>query len=528
MVRAAETTSGLVVECRLLRKRYGNTLALDGVDMSCYAGHVHALVGQNGAGKSTLVKILAGVESPDSGEIRLRDSPVIGAISSPSNATELGIGVVHQDHPLVSGITVAENMLLGIEPRGRLGGIDRTAMRSAAKKMLSEIGTTIDPAAYVEDLRVGQREQVAIASALLRRPRLLILDEPTASLGRDEVRALFEVIEHLKERGTAMLFVSHFLDDVKAISEEITVLRDGVVAMHRPTSKTTTKAISLAMTGGSVPDAGPRPKESVPTAARPSRVACVPSIRLEVDDLTVGPAEHVNFSIAAHECVAIVGVSGSGAEEVGKAVAGLAKARTGAIAIDGCRPRRWSRSRARAAGVGFVPSDRRVDGLFAEDAVSLNIVGGQFGAVSTHGMLRLASVRRVASGVIERLAIKCRSPRQAVNQLSGGNQQKVLVGRWVGGRFSILVLVGPTTGVDVGARADIYRAVESYRDSGGSVLLVSSDLDEVLRLAERVIVMVRGSALAPLTTSARLRPELLLELMLGGTTGDCPEVPNDK
>lgn len=505
-----------VVECHNLRKRYGSTVALDGVDLACLPGAVHALVGQNGAGKSTVVKILAGVEQPDSGMVQLRNKGSLRGIASPLQAEALGISVVHQDHALVPGLSVGENMLLGIEPRTRWGRLERTEMREVADRALSEIGATISPGAYVEDLRVGEREQVAIAAALLREPSLLILDEPTASLGRDEISTLFDVIERLKQRGTALLFVSHFLDDVKAISDQVTVLRNGRVVMHSPTEEATVESISVHMVGEEHSTVATPAREAPPArVAEPTSGLVAQTPRLVVTGLDVGVASGVNLAVGAGECVAIVGVSGSGAEEVGRAVAGLERMRGGELVVSGQRVRRWSRAWARRAGIGFVPSDRRVDGLFADESISTNVIGGELKAVSKFGVLSGGLVRRRVAAVIRRLAVKCRSTRQPVRQLSGGNQQKVLVGRWLDRRFSLLVLIGPTTGVDVGARADIYRAIEEYKSEGGSVVLVSSDLDEVLRLARKVTVMVRGKALQPLASKS-LSQATLLELMLGG------------
>jgi len=477
------------------------------------------LVGQNGAGKSTLVKILAGAEQPDSGEMRIGARGAVRAIASPLQAEALGISVVHQDHPLVPGMSVAENMLLGTEPITRWGRLDRKAMRDVAAQALREIGTAIAATAYVEDLTVGEREQVAIAAAFLRKPSLLILDEPTASLGRDEINTLFDVIERLKQNGTALLFVSHFLDDVKVISDEVTVLRNGRVVMHSPTEEATVESISSQMVGEQHTPrrlaAGGllRPLATGVPSAEAGQPAAAP--RLVATALDAGVARGVNLTVGAGECVAVVGVSGSGAEDVGRALAGLQRLRGGALVVGDHNARWWSRSLARRAGVGFVPSDRRVDGLFANESITINVISGELMAVSRFGVLNGLAIRRSVAAVVERLTVKCRSTRQPVRQLSGGNQQKILVGRWLDRRFSLLVLIGPTTGVDVGARADIYRAIEEYRSGGGSVVLVSSDLDEVLRLASRITVMLRGKALEPLPSEG-LSQAKLLELMLSG------------
>jgi len=503
-----------VLSFRGLRKAYGSTVALKGVDMAIKDGTVHALVGQNGAGKSTLVKILAGTERPDAGSITVGDGPAVNAIGSPSDAELLGIGVVHQDHPLVSGMTVAENMLLGMEPRTRFGRLDRKDMRHLAGAALREIGTVIEPTAYVEDLHVGEREQVAIAAALLRSPKLLLLDEPTASLGRDEVRTLFGVIERLRERGTALLFVSHFLDDVTAVSDEVTILRNGEVVLNCATADTTIEAISREMIGR---DRGPDlPFASTHGHTERSRERTSREVVVALSHVSAGVARDVTLELSDGECVAVVGVSGSGAEDIGLAVAGLERRRGGDISFRGARIRQWQRSRARQAGVGFVPSDRRVDGLFPEESLAQNIVSGRYSTVSRFGVLRRGATSEVVNAALVRLPVQCRSPRQLVRQLSGGNQQKVLLCRWLDARFPVLVLIGPTTGVDVGARHDIYEAIEQYKAAGGTVLLVSSDLAEVLRLSDRILVMVRGTALEARSTTSFTQASLL-ERMLGGT-----------
>ncbi|PZU46928.1 MAG: sugar ABC transporter ATP-binding protein [Arsenicicoccus sp.] len=476
-------TTGPVLELQGVGKRFGGVVALSDVDLTVRPGQVQVLLGENGAGKSTLVKMIAGVHEPDSGRILLDGEPV--RIASTKDAERLGIATIHQELNLVPSLSVAENITLGRTPR-RLGLVDRPQMRRTAREALERIGLDVDLDRPVGTLGIARQQLVEIAKALSVQARFLVLDEPTAALTRTEIAQLFSVVDQLRRDGVGMVFISHHLEEIAEIGDSVTVLRDGSFVEEVPASTPEPELIRL-MVGRSIDQLFPR------------RQAEAGEPLLEVSGLTrEGAFEDVSLTVRAGEVVGLAGLVGAGRTEVLRAIAGADRYDAGSVRVDGQELAGHDVAAAVRAGVGHVPEDRKSQGLVLDASVENNL---GYATLRSHGRGLLADLRgqrRRAGEVSEQLRIRLHDVRQPARSLSGGNQQKVVFGRWTLARSRVLLLDEPTRGVDVGAKVEIYELINAITDAGGAVLLASSELPEVLGMSDRVVVMAGGRVVGEL------------------------------
>jgi ABC-type uncharacterized transport system ATPase subunit len=482
------------LELRGITKRYGLLAANDGISLSVAPGQVHALLGENGAGKTTLMNVLYGLTQPDEGDILIDGKPA--KFGSPKDAIEAGIGMVHQHFMLVPVFTVAENVTLGIEgglgassPRGirsRAGLLDRRKARRDVADLSHRYGLDVDPDALVGELPVGIQQRVEIVKALVRQANVLILDEPTAVLTPAETEELFRIIRQLKDGGTSVIFISHKLKEVQAIADTITVLRRGKVVGQR-TPPVTEEDLANLMVGRDV---------QLRVSKQPARPG---EVVLDVADLTVGdsgglPVNGLSFEVRAGEILGIAGVQGNGQTELCEALMGLRPTVGGSVTVNGRDLSRASPHARLRAGVAYVPEDRREDGLVGPFSVAENLILDMYDRppYSSGINLNLPAIRANATERIEEFDIRTGSPGTAAGTLSGGNQQKVILAREVGREHKVLIASQPTRGLDVGSIEFVHRRIIEQRDHGVAVVIVSSELDEIYALADRIAVIYEG------------------------------------
>jgi rhamnose transport system ATP-binding protein len=486
-------------------KRYGGVQALRGVDFELLAGEVHAIVGENGAGKSTLIKIISGAEVADRGDIQIdgRDLPS----GSTTSALGAGIATVYQEPQLFGELTVAENVFIGRELRRR-GVVDRASQRQRVLDLLDRIGLHRDLAdVRVADLPVAEQQLVSIAKALSQDPRILILDEPSAILTDREIETMFSAVRAMRDSGVAVIYISHRLDELAQITDRVTVLRDGSVVASRPTPELSVRAVAELMVGHAV-DAG---------AVDRTVADAEPALRVE--GLTRQPKfQDVSFTIRPGEIVAMYGLIGSGSADVARALFGIDPADDGNVVVDGATVRLASPADAVRNGISMLPANRKVQGVFGPKSIAFNISSGHLKMLSRWGVwVDRGREREIATDFIRRISIKAPGPSTRVENLSGGNQQKVVLARQLVERPRILLLEEPTQGVDVGAKDEIHRIIVELADGGSAVLVVSSDLLEVQQLADRVLVVRGGSVTAEFPRGAR--PADLLSAAAGDDSG---------
>ncbi len=483
-----------------LRKAFPGVEALRGVDFDVRPGEVHALIGENGAGKSTLIKILAGAHARDAGRVVLRGREV--ELRDPPEALAAGISVIYQEFNLVPTLSVAQNIFLGREP-GRAGWVDRGALLRRVGAMLADLGLAIDPRAPVRTLGVAERQMVEITKALSRSAQLLIMDEPTAPLTNREVEILFEVIRRLKAQGLGIIYISHRLDEVFAIADRVTVLRDGTRILSEAVSQMDIGRLVFAMVGRHLEaESGGPPGEPGPVV-------------LEADGLADGDRiRGVSLRVRAGEVVGLAGLVGSGRSELAHLLFGATRAAAGTVRLEGRDIGRLGVGGRIAAGLAMVPEDRKLQGLVLGLTVRDNATLATLHRYRHWGLLRRGAQEGSVARRIAELRIHARGPRHPVRALSGGNQQKVILARWLDAGARALILDEPTRGVDVGAKAEIYGLIRRLQGAGAGILLISSDLPEVLRLSDRVLVM-RGGRLAGEVPRATAIQETVLRLMMG-------------
>jgi ribose transport system ATP-binding protein len=483
-----------------IRKSFGGVEVLHGVDLEAIGGSVLALLGENGAGKSTLVKIIAGDYTADAGEI------VIDEVSYPSltpiAARDLGVAIIFQEFQDAPTLTVAENISLGRLPN-RLGIVDWRVVRERAKKILKELDVDIEPTRRVSTLRVGERQIIEIARALSRKARLLILDEPTAALSHHEAETLFKFVRRLRDQGVAIIYITHRLDEVTAIADRVQVLRDGNVALLANVAETDRASMIQAMVGRRI-------SEITRPGASQTIEQGTPAIRWTAaasDD----EFHDVSVEVRRGEIVAIYGKLGSGATEVGETAYGLRPITAGTLEVDGRPVTVKGPSHGVEAGVGFLPADRKAGGGFMVRPVMENVAVASWSRMAAfRQFISRRSEAKAYRRWHDKLSIRSRNdPRQTMGTLSGGNQQKVLLARWLERSSRVLVLIEPTRGVDVGARQDIYRALRTLTAEGVAVLISTSDYEEAVQVADRVYVMVKGTVVDDLTGDSVTTTRLL-------------------
>lgn len=466
-----------LLEMRGITKRFPGVTALDHVDFELERGEVHVLLGENGAGKSTLIKMLSGAYQPDEGEILVDGEKV--KIGSAMDAQRLGISTIYQEFNLVPQLTVAENIFLGRQPRS-FGIVNRSKMRKDARELLERIKVWVGADERVESLGVARRQMVEIAKALSLDARILIMDEPTASLSGQEVERLFEIIRGLQEDEVGVIFISHHLEEVAEIGDRVTVLRDGEYVDRVPASTNRSEFVRL-MVGRDIEDQFPR--------RRPE----IGDVLLEVKNLSrEGVLEDISFELRAGEVVGIAGIVGAGRTELAQAIFGVEPADSGEVRVGGEALRPGQPREAKNRGIGFITEDRQGEGIVPPLSVSENLGLAALAENSSVGLVNRRKQRRQAEEMISGLNIRTPGPEQEIRYLSGGNQQKVVIGKWLLGDSKILIMDEPTRGIDVGAKVEIYELMNELTANEAGILMISSELPEVLGMSDRVLVMSQG------------------------------------
>lgn len=475
--------AGLIAVVDGLTKHYPGVRALTDASLRIERGEVRALLGRNGAGKSTLIRLIAGVETPDDGSIRIGGEEL--GHGGVRRAAGLGVQTVYQELSLVPGLTVAENMFVGAWPRRR-GRVDYAAMEAAAAGVLDDLGLDIDPRARVGSLSLAEQQLVEICRVVRREPTLLILDEPTSALAAAEVDIVLRTVKRIAESGVAVMYVSHRLDEIRQVAGTATVMRDGRIVETVELAETTTADVVDLMIGDEGRDAE---RSAAPRAAKPKSEAV-----LSVRDLVVPPkVGRVSFDLHAGEVLGLAGLMGSGRTEVLRAIAGFDPIESGTVSVDGEVVGRPTPARMKRLGVGMTPEDRKSGAIIPLLGVDENIVLSDYRAVSSGRTIVRRRMSAAASDMVDRLSIATAAPTTPIVNLSGGNQQKAVLGRWLHAGSRILLLDEPTRGVDVRAKTEIYDLVRELADSGAAVLFVSGELEELPLVCDRVIALRGGS-----------------------------------
>ncbi len=463
-----------------ITKSFGGITVLQDVDFDVHAGEVHALMGENGAGKSTLIKVMAGLHRPDSGEMAIDGRAL--SFSSPREAHDAGIATVHQELLLFNDLTVAENIFLGQTPKTTSGLIDWPSMRRRARELLDRLDCPeLEIDARVGTLSVANRQRVEIARALSQKARFLIMDEPTAALVEADVQRLFDIVRRLAKEGVGIVYVSHRMPEIFALANRVTVLRDGVSVGTKAIGEVDETQLVSMMVGRSVDKLYPPAQGPVRDVALTLRGV---SHRTVVQD--------ISLELRRGEIVGLAGLVGSGRTETALTIFGITPATSGSILLDGREVRIDSPETARDLGIAYVPEDRGTQGLVKPQTIADNIALANLGRMSRGPFVSVAAVTEAARQAITALGIRARGPAQPVRQLSGGNQQKVVLAKWLETKPRILILDEPTRGIDVGAKAEIHKLIRQLAGEGMAILMISSELPEVLGMSDRVLVMSQG------------------------------------
>ncbi|MFJ3403253.1 sugar ABC transporter ATP-binding protein [Promicromonospora sp. NPDC090134] len=487
-------------------KSFGPVAALRSGTLVVQPGSIHALVGENGAGKSTLVKVVGGVHRRDAGVVELDGEPV--DFTGPAEAKAAGVAVIHQEPASFPDLTVAENIYLGREPLGRFRRIDRRAMRAGARELFRDLGVDLDPDRPAEGLSIADQQIVEIAKAISLDARLLVMDEPTAALSAVEVRRLFAVARGLRDAGRAVVFISHRLDEVADLCDTVTVMRDGEHVSTDPVADVTADELVRRMVGRAVSDLYPK----VPST--PGEVV------LRVEGLqSTGTFHDVSFEVRAGEIVGLAGLVGAGRSEIARAVFGVDRYDAGRVTLGGRALRPGDPTAAIAAGLALVPEDRRLEGLVTESSVARNVSAVSRRRLARLGILLPDAEARLARDWSGRLAVKAGALDAVATTMSGGNQQKVVLAKWLATGPKVLIVDEPTRGIDVGTKAEVHRLLSTLAAEGLAVLMISSELPEVLGMADRVLVVREGRIVAALDR-AEATPEAVMRAATPGASSE--------
>ena len=495
------TKGELLLQMSGVQKRFGGAVALQGANLSIRAGEIHALLGENGAGKSTMLKILAGVHVNDGGTIKLGGKDF--RTGSPQDSIEQGIAVIYQEPSLFLDLTLAENVFIGRQPKkGRI--IDWKFAQNEAKRLFKELGVDLDPKRQARGLSIADQQVVEIAKALSMNANIILMDEPTAALSATEVERLMTVMKSLKAANKAVIFVSHRLDEVFAISDFITVMRDGATVSDNPVEKTDLQKVIKEMVGRELTEMFPKTENKIG------------SVVLEVNDLT-NPAyfRNISFTVKKGEIVALAGLVGAGRSEVARAIFGVDKYETGSVKINGKALPAGSPVAAMKEKIALVPEDRRQQGLFMVAGVNRNISIESFTNLVDKGLINFKRERELTNTWKEKLSIKFSNQNDPVERLSGGNQQKTVLAKWLATDPDLLIVDEPTRGIDVATKAEVHRLINQAASEGKAVLMISSELPEVLGMADRIIVMREGRQVAELSRKEATQEKVIAAATTG-------------
>jgi ribose transport system ATP-binding protein len=493
-----------------ISKSFSGNQVLKNVQFSLEPGEIHALMGENGAGKSTLMKILTGIYSRDSGTVEVKGKEV--HFTSPKQAEDAGIAVIHQELNILPHLSITDNMFLGNEETfGRTGIIRSKKMEQKTKKALLDLGLDIDPAAPASSLSVGQQQIVEIAKALAVEAEVIVMDEPTAALTDREIDTLFATIRELQGRGVSFIYISHRMEEIFSLCDRITILRDGEYVGDKRISETSFEEIVQMMVGRELGERFPQ------------RNAAIGEVKLAVKGLSRKDCfEDVSFEIRRGEVLSIAGLMGAGRTEVAQSLFGYKKTDSGTVEFDGRAVKIKNPKQAKELGIGYITEDRKSEGLIVDFTVEENVSLTNFSAISKNGLISKKKERLLYDSMVKRLGIRTSGPEQTAKSLSGGNQQKVVIAKWLGIAPELLILDEPTRGVDVGAKKEIYSIINELAERGVAILMISSELPEVIGMADRVLVMHEGKVAADLP-KAEMTQERIMHFAAGGGNHEIKE-----
>lgn len=487
----------VLLEMKEIEKSFNGTAVLKKVDFSVNTGEVHALMGENGAGKSTLIKILTGIYPKDGGQIYWCGEAV--EINNRNDATKLGIGVVYQELSLIPTLTVMQNVMLGNE-ESKLGFVDARKMRKQVQNLIDKYGFDVHPDATVETLTIAQRQTVEILKALSKESKLIIMDEPTASLSAKESNALFEIVEQLRKDGVSVIYISHRLEEVYRLSDRLTVLRDGATEAVLNKEQIIPADVVRLMIGKELSEA---------TASNNLRVSKAP-VRLSVKDLSrKGVFRNISFDVREGEILGVAGLVGAGRTEVMRCIYGADRCDGGTVEFEG-KPLDRKIGKSIKDGFGFVPEDRRNQGFTPLLSIERNVALTNYDTLSKYEFVDRAGEKKLGNTMVERLRIRPNNSQIPVGNLSGGNQQKAVLAKWLSRDLKLLIIDEPTAGIDIGAKDEIYRILEELAAKGTSVIMVSSDLQELLRVSHRIIVMRKGEIFTEFSSGTVTQEDILM------------------
>lgn len=489
------------IEMRNISKSFGNNKVLEKIDLDLQSGQVHALMGENGAGKSTLMNILTGLFPATKGTITIDGKEM--SFANPQEAEEFGISFIHQEMNTWSDMTVLENLFLGREIKNSFGLLNQKAMKEKANQAFERLGVSIPLNAEIGKLSVGQQQMIEIAKSLLSEVSILIMDEPTAALTDRETESLFSIINSLKAQGVGIVYISHRMEEIFRITDLITVMRDGLVVDTTPTNETTSDELVKKMVGRELED------------YYPDKTAKIGEVAFEVSHLSGNDFEDVSFQVRKGEILGFSGLMGAGRTEVMRAIFGIDALKSGQIKIDGQEVSIANPVQAIEKGIGFLTENRKDEGLILDFSIKDNMTLPSTRDFSRHGFFDDKTSTEFVNQLIERLRVKSGTPKLPVGNLSGGNQQKVVLAKWIGIAPRILILDEPTRGVDVGAKREIYQLMNELAERGVPIIMVSSDLPEILGVSDRIIVMHEGRISGELSQS-EANQELVMQLATGG------------
>jgi len=489
-----------LIEFREVEKSFGSNKVINRVDFELFPGEIHALVGENGAGKSTCLGMMYGLHQPDGGSIHLNGESTV--IDHPAHAQALGIGCVFQELSLAGGLSVAENIFAGHVP-SRFGVVAWAELRQRAKALLGEFGLEIDVSVPVDRLPISTRQVVEIAKALSLNSRVILLDEPTSALTPDEVEALFSILRKLTGRGIGIIYVSHHMSEIFQIADRITVLRDGRKISTRKPSETSENQVVSDMIGG-----------HIPAAVKPG-LDTVGEELLNADGLSFpGVFEDISLTLRRGEIVGLAGLMGSRRSIIAKALAGLFTPRSGTLSVKGKTVQLRSLADAMKIGIGYVPEERKTDGLFLDHSVRENLVAASLNKHTHNGIFSTASARSATQNAIDRFSVKTSGQNTSIRYLSGGNQQKIMLAKWLETEPEILIIDEPTKGVDVGAKFQIHDELRKRAEEGMAILVVSSDFPELATLTNRIVVVREGKIVGEISAE-KATDDSILQLAAG-------------